>query len=143
MSRPPPSPRDAYARFYPVQTRWKDNDAYGHINNVTYLSYFDTVVSRWQIEQGMEIAQTGGMRFLVVESGCTYHAEARFPDILQAGIRVGRLGTSSVRFEIGIFREGAATACVEGFFVHVLVNPQTRPIPIPEAARTLLAGLAV
>ncbi|EIE49506.1 hypothetical protein AL036_01125 [Salipiger aestuarii] len=143
MSRRPPSPRSAYARFYPIQTRWKDNDAYGHINNVTYLSYFDTAVSLWQIEQGMEIAQEGGLRFLVVESGCTYHAEARFPDPLQAGIRVGRLGSSSVRFEIGIFRGDESTACVEGFFIHVLVNPQTRPIPIPQDARARLTALIV
>lgn len=141
MTRTPPSQRGAYARFFPIQTRWKDNDAYGHINNVTYLSYFDTVVSLWQIEQGMQIAEAGGLRFLVVESGCTYHAEARFPDRLQAGIRVGKLGTSSVRFEIGIFRDGADTACVEGFFVHVLVNPDTRPIPIPDDARARLAAL--
>lgn len=141
MSRPAPSLRAAYARFFPVQTRWQDNDTYGHINNVTYLSYFDTVVSLWQIEQGMAIGQDGALRFLVVESGCTYHAEARFPDPLQAGIRVGRLGSSSVRFDIGIFRGDEPAACVEGFFIHVLVNPQTRPIAIPQEARARLETL--
>ncbi|EEX16432.1 thioesterase superfamily protein [Citreicella sp. SE45] len=143
MTRRPPQPRSAYHAFREIQTRWKDNDTYGHINNVTYLSYFDTVVSLWQIEQGMEIAQEGGLRFLVVESGATYHAEARFPDVLHAGIRVGRLGTSSVRFEIGIFRNDEDIACVEGFFVHVAVDPDTRPTPIPDTARARLEGIMV
>ncbi len=141
MTRKPPSRREDYRAFFPIQTRWKDNDAYGHINNVVYLSYFDTVVSLWQIENGMQIAEEGGMRFLVVESGCSYHAEARFPDRLEAGIRVGKLGNSSVRFEIGIFREDDETACVEGFFVHVLVDPETRPTPIPDDERAKMQAI--
>lgn len=135
MTRNAPSPRSAYPVFLPVQTRWDDNDQYGHINNVTYLNYIDTVIALWQIEQGMDLGSDAGMRFLVVESGCTYHAEARFPDRLQAGIRVGKLGNSSARFEVGLFRNDDETACVEGFFVHVAVDAETRPMRIPEPER--------
>lgn len=143
MSRKPPATRADYRVFYPVQTRWMDNDIYGHINNVTYLAYFDTVVALWQIDNGIPVAQDGGMRFLVVESGATYHAEARFPEKLEAGIRVGHLGTSSMRFEVGIFREGQDNACVEGFFTHVAVNDETRPTPLPAEVRARIEQILV
>ena len=141
MTRRPPSPRADYAVFFPLQTRWKDMDAYGHINNVTYLSYVDTVVSLWQLEHGMGPLDPSGQRFLVAENGCTFHAEAHFPDRLEAGLRLGHLGRSSVRFEVGFFRGDAPLASSEGFLVHVLVNEAGRPVPIPDEARASLARL--
>lgn len=138
MIRQPPASRSDYRSFHPVQTRWQDNDQYGHINNVTYLEYMDTVVCQWQIEQGMDMSGESAVRYLTVESGCRYHAEARFPDALTAGLRLGKLGNSSLRFEIGLFREGEETACVEGHFVLVAVDPDSVPMPVPDRERALL-----
>ena len=91
MTRKAPSPRSAYRAFFSVQTRWDDNDLYGHINNVTYLKYIDTVVALWQTGQGVDLGADADLRYLVVESGATYHSEARFPEQLHAGLRVGGL----------------------------------------------------
>ncbi|MGR3495573.1 acyl-CoA thioesterase [Citreimonas sp.] len=141
MSRPAPGTRDAYAAFRAMPTRWNDNDEYGHINNATYLEIFDTAVSLWQIENGIALRGPGAVRFLVVESGIRYHAEAGFPDLLHAGLRVGHLGTSSVRFEIGLFRNDNHIACTEGFFTEVHAGPDGRPAPLPDALRARLAAL--
>ena len=138
MSRPPPQPRSAYRVFFPMQTRWDDNDLYGHINNVTYMKFIDTVVSRWQTGQGVDLGADADLRYLVVESGATYHSEARFPEALHAGLRIGRLGNSSVRYEVGIFREDDEIACVEGFFIQVAVDRDTRPVPVPAGLRAAL-----
>lgn len=138
MTRKPPSRRDAYRAFFPIQTRWDDNDLYGHVNNVTYLKYIDTIVALWQIGHGIDLGADADLRYLVVESGATYHSEARFPEQLHAGLRVGRLGTSSVRYEVGIFREGDESACVEGFFIQVAVDRDTRPTPVPAGLRAAL-----
>ncbi|MCR8547894.1 acyl-CoA thioesterase [Salipiger sp. P9] len=143
MTRHPPAPRTAFRSFHPVQTRWQDNDQYGHINNVTYLEYMDTVICLWQIEQGMDMSGESAVRYLTVESGCRYHAEARFPDVLTAGLRVGTLGNSSMRFEVALFREGEETACVEGHFVLVAVDPETRPMRIPDRERAILETILV
>ncbi|MBY6003181.1 acyl-CoA thioesterase [Salipiger bermudensis] len=138
MTRKAPSRRDEYRAFFPIQTRWDDNDLYGHVNNVTYLKYIDTVVALWQIGQGIDLGADADLRYLVVESGATYHSEARFPEQLHAGLRVGKLGNSSVRYEVGIFREDDEIACVEGFFIQVAVDRDTRPTPVPGALRAAL-----
>jgi acyl-CoA thioester hydrolase len=129
-----PSPREAYRAFRTITTRWMDNDPYGHMNNVVHYSLFDTAVNGWLIEQGVLDIHNGERIGLVVETGCRYFAEMAFPDIVTAGIRVARLGTSSVRYEVGLFRNDEREAAAEGFFVHVYVGPK----PLNEALRTAL-----
>ena len=122
-----------------IQTRWHDNDAYGHVNNVVYYAYFDTVINRYLIEHGLDIATSPAIG-VCVESRCEYLLPAAFPDALQAGLRVGKLGKSSVRYEIGIFKSGRL--CARGHFVHVFVDrQQRRPTPIPQMLREALARL--
>lgn len=119
-----------------------DNDLYGHMNNVVHYSLFDTAVNGWLIEQGVLDIHAGGQIGLVVETGCRYHAELAFPDVVNAGIRVGRLGGSSVRYEVGLFRNGEDSAAAEGFFVHVYVDRQTRrPKPLNADLRAALEPL--
>lgn len=141
MSRQLPGTRAAYCAFFPIATRWKDMDAYGHLNNAAYLSYLDTAVTLWQLGAGMEIYRPGGLRFLAAQNGCTYHAEARFPDVLHAGVRCGHLGRSSARFEVGFFRNDDDLACAEGFIVHVSVDGNTRPEPIPDRFRPVIEAI--
>jgi acyl-CoA thioester hydrolase len=113
-----------------------DNDVYGHLNNVVHYSLFDTAVSGWLLEQGLIDPHRGEQIGLVVETGCRYFTELSFPDIVTAGIRVAKLGTSSVRYEIGLFRNDEDTAAAEGFFVHVYVDRATRrPQPLHERLR--------
>ncbi|WP_127520832.1 thioesterase family protein [Mesorhizobium sp. Z1-4] len=119
-----------------------DNDLYGHMNNVVHYSLFDTAVNGWLIEQGVLDIHAGGQIGLVVETGCRYHAELAFPDKVNAGIRVGRLGGSSVRYEVGLFRNDEDSAAAEGFFVHVYVDRQTRrPKPLNADLRAALEPL--
>jgi acyl-CoA thioester hydrolase len=140
--RPQRLARDAFAVFRPITTRWMDNDVYGHVNNVHYYSYFDTAVNGWLIEQGLLNVAASGIVGLVVETGCTYFASVAFPDALDAGIRVSRLGRSSVRYEVGIFRAGESEAAAQGHFVHVYVERTTqRPVEIPAATRAALNRL--
>jgi acyl-CoA thioester hydrolase len=141
MTRTPPGTRADYGAFQALQTRWNDNDEYGHMNNATYLELFDTAVSLWQMENGIVLRGPDAVRLLVVESGIRYHAEAGFPDRLHAGLRLGHLGKSSLRFEIGLFRNDDDTACTEGFFTEVHTGPDGRPAPIPDDLRTVLATL--
>lgn len=141
MSRPAPSLRSDYVAFYSLPTRWADNDEYGHMNNGTYLSLFDTALSLWQIDQGIAIQGPDAARFLVVENGCRYHKEAGFPDLLHAGLRIGHLGRSSLRFDIGLFRNEESEACTEGFFAQVLVDAHGQPSPIPDSMRRLYEKL--
>lgn len=131
--RPQPLPRSAYRRFVPLTTRWLDNDAYGHLNNVVYYGLFDTAVNGLLIEAGaLDIAQ-GPVVGYVVETHCNYFAPLAFPQRLEAGVRVGRVGGSSVRYEIGIFAAGAAETAARGHFVHVYVDRLTeRPVALPE-----------
>lgn len=137
-----PNRRSAYKIFRTVATRWSDNDIYGHMNNVVHYSLFDTAVNGFLIEHGVLDMKQGAEIFLVVETGCRYFAEMAFPDLVSAGIRVGRLGSSSVRYEIGLFRNEDETAAAEGFFVHVNVDRITRrPVPFADAARRLLEPL--
>ncbi|MBV2358753.1 acyl-CoA thioesterase [Thalassococcus sp. CAU 1522] len=143
MSRPAPSPRGAYTAFRVLPTRWDDNDAYGHMNNATYYALFDTAISLWQMENGVPITGPQANRFLVVESGCRYHAETGFPDTIHAGLRLGHLGQSSIRLEVGLFANDAAIACAEGFFAQVLTGDDGRPRPIPQAVRSIFETLRI
>jgi len=138
--RSSPSHREHYRVFRSITTRWMDNDVYGHLNNVVHYSLFDTAVSGWLLEQGLIDPHQGEQIGLVVETGCRYFAELSFPDTVTAGMRVAKLGTSSVRYEIGLFRNDDATAAAEGFFVHVYVDRTTRrPQPLHERLRQALA----
>jgi len=135
--------RSAFRLFRPIATRWMDNDAYGHVNNVHYYSYFDTAVNGWLIDEGLLDFTRSPVVGLVVETGCTYFESVAFPERLEAGIGVAHLGRSSVRYVIGIFKEGAELAAAQGHFVHVYVDRATqRPVDIPartrEALRTLV-----
>ena len=143
MSGPRPRGRDGYPAFRTITTRWMDNDPYGHMNNVVHYSLFDTAVNGWLIEQGVLDIHGGEQIGLVVETGCRYHAELAFPDMVHAGIRVGRLGGSSVRYEVGLFRNDEEGAAAEGFFVHVYVDRLTRrPKPLNDGLREALERLA-
>jgi acyl-CoA thioester hydrolase len=134
--------RRAYPYFRTIQTRWMDNDAYGHINNVTYYSYFDTIVNEHLIrEAGLDIARDPAIG-LVVETGCTFRKPLAFPDTIDAGMRVMHVGNSSVTYEIGLFRAGDDEPAATGRFVHVWVDRSTqRPVPIPPAIRAALQPL--
>lgn len=136
--------RGDYRAFVPMTTRWADNDAYGHINNVAYYSFVDTAVNQLLIERGLLDVEQSQAIGVVAESGCRYHASATYPDVIHAGVRVGRLGTSSVRYEVGLFRNDEDEAVAEAFFVHVFVTRDTRrPTPIAQALRDYLAVLVV
>ena len=136
--------RAAYGHFRQVPTRWMDNDVYGHVNNVVYYSYFDTVVNLFLVQEGQLDFLGGPVIGIVAESMCRFRRALSYPEIIDAGLRVGRLGNSSVRYEIGLFRAGDDEAAADGHFVHVFVDRQTRrPTPIPPAMRAALAGIAV
>lgn len=141
--RVPPSTRDAYRAFRTIPTRWMDNDVYGHLNNVVHYSMFDTAINGWLIDRGVLDHLSGERIGLVVETGCRYHGEMGFPDVVTAGLRVARLGTSSVRYEVGLFRNEDGRASAEGFFVHVYVDRATRrPVPMLERLRSTLEAIA-
>lgn len=136
--------RDAFAHFMPLATRWMDNDVYGHVNNVQYYSFFDTAVNHYLITSGWLDIHQGEVVGLVVETKCTYHASVAFPDELDIGLRVERLGNSSVRYGIGIFRKGESEAAAEGYFVHVYVNrADNAPVKVPADLRMVLEPLLV
>lgn len=140
--KPVPQTRDAYAAFRTINTRWMDNDVYGHVNNVVYYSWFDTAVNAWLIEQGVLDIHGGQTIGLVIETQCNYFAPLAFPQSVDAGIRVGRLGSSSVRYEVGLFAQGEPTAAAQGHFVHVYVDRHTRrPVPLPQPLRSALHAL--
>jgi len=142
--RPLPELRSAYRHFRTITTRWMDNDVYGHVNNVQHYSYFDTVVNGYLIAQGALDPQTSPVIGLVVETQCNYFESITFPDDVQAGLRVARLGSSSVRYEVGLFRGDAARAAAQGHFVHVYVDRVTRlPAALPEALTRALAPLVI
>lgn len=142
--RAPRSTRADYRAFREITTRWMDNDVYGHVNNVVYYSYFDTAVNRYLVEAGVLDFRASPVVGLVVETQCRYASPIAFPDLVTAGIRVAQLGTSSVRYEIGLFRDADETASAEGHFIHVYVERATnRPVPLPAALRQALAPLLV
>ena len=126
MHRSAPENRNAYRHFQSIPTRWMDNDVYGHVNNVVYYSYFDTVVNQYLIEQHALNIETSKVIGLVVETQCQYFASITFPDVVHAGLRVANLGNSSVRYEIGLFRNDEQAAAAQGYFIHVYVNRATR-----------------
>jgi acyl-CoA thioester hydrolase len=144
MSKPGANSREDYRYFRPIQTRWMDNDVYGHVNNVNYYSYFDTAVNGYLLAQGVLDYERGETIGLVVETQCNYFAPIAFPDVIEAGVRVTRLGGSSVRYEVGLFREGEPLAAAQGHFVHVYVGRETRrPVTMSEALRAVLVPLVV
>ena len=143
MARPEPFERSAFRCFRPLQTRWADNDAYGHMNNVVHYALFDTAINGWLIEEGLLDLADGETVGLVVETGCSYFAEMAFPDRIEAGIAVTRIGTSSVTYSIGLFANGGASAAAQGHFTHVYVDRASRrPKPLDGAWRTRLEAIA-
>lgn len=140
--RSPPSLRVHYAHFLTVQTRWMDNDLYGHVNNVTYYSYFDSVVNRYLIDPGGLDIHAGSTVGFVVESHCRFHKPFAYPEDIDAGLRVSKLGASSVRYELALFGRNEDKARADGHFVHVFVDRATqRPAPMPAKLREALARL--
>ncbi|GAC1321081.1 MAG: thioesterase family protein [Thermoleophilaceae bacterium] len=145
--RPPltdqiPEARERYAHRLAIPTRWKDNDVYGHVNNTDYYSFFDTVINAWLIEQGGLDIAAGEVIGLCAESHCSYHAALSFPETVEAALRVSRLGRSSVRYEIGLFRPDTVEPAATGWFVHVFVNrSDRRPVEIPPPLRAALERL--
>lgn len=143
FSRQPPASRSAYRFFRAIPTRWLDNDAYGHMNNAVHYTLFDTTVNCWLIDQGcLDIAHGKRMGY-VVETGCRYFGEMAYPDTIHSGLRVAHIGASSVRYEIGLFRNDDQQASAEGFFVHVYVDRATRrPTPVDAKLRAALEAIA-
>lgn len=136
------SPRQAYPHYMPLATRWMDNDVFGHVNNVQYYSYFDTAVNHYLIKSGWLDIHNGEVVGLVVETKCSYAASVAFPDELDIGLRVEKVGNSSVRYGIGIFRRGEELAAAEGYFVHVYVDRKSNtPVRVPEDLREILQPL--
>ena len=141
--RPQAEPRDAYRAFRTITTRWMDNDQYGHVNNVVYYSWFDTAVNAHLIEQGVLDTAVGTVIGFVVETQCHYFAPLAFPETVHAGLRVARLGTSSVRYEVALFGGEAPLAAAQGHFVHVYVDRASRrPAALPAPLRAALQDLA-
>jgi acyl-CoA thioester hydrolase len=141
-ARPTPHHRNSYRAFRAIPTRWADNDMYGHVNNVVYYSWFDTAVNAHLIEQGALDLQNGAAIGFVVETHCNYFAPLAFPQTVEAGIRVAQSGSSSVRYEIALFAQGATHAAAQGHFVHVYVDRQTqRPVPLPPALQAVVESL--
>lgn len=134
--------RGGYPHFLTIPTRWMDNDIYGHVNNVVYYSYFDTVINAYLIRAGGLDIQDGTVIGVCAESACRYHEGFTFPEPVEAGLRVAHLGSRAVRYEIGLFKAGAEEASAEGHFVHVFVaRKDMKPVAIPESIRTALEQL--
>jgi acyl-CoA thioester hydrolase len=142
VSGAPLAGRDSYRAWRTISTRWSDNDVYGHVNNVVYYAWFDTAVNAWLIEAGLLDGAAGDPVGLVVETGCRYARSLSYPQDVEVGLAVERLGVSSVRYRLGVFAKGADEAAAEGFFVHVYVDRATRrPVPLPEEWRERLAQI--
>ncbi len=142
IDRAQPRPRTDFAVFRSISTRWADNDAYGHVNNVVYYAWFDTVVNAHLVESGLLDIERSPSIGLVVETRCHYFAPLAFPQTVELGLQVARLGQTSVRYEIGVFAEGALYSAAHGHLVHVYVDRSTRqPTPLPTALRARLQSL--
>ncbi len=142
--REEPALRSDFPHLLTLSTRWADVDVYGHVNNVVYYSYFDTVVNEHLIAHGVLDPQASAVIGLAVETRCTYFRSLTFPAPVVAGMRVAKLGSSSVRYEIALFQGEDARAAAQGHFVHVYVDRASqRPVPLPEAVRRVLEPLAV
>ncbi len=134
--------RADYVHFQPITTRWHDNDVYGHVNNVVYYGYFDSAVNAYLIEQGGLDIHEGKVVGFVISSSCDYFASIAFPERIEVGLRVAKLGNSSVQYELAIFKQGEEQACAAGRFVHVFVDrASNRPVSIPTALRESMARL--
>ncbi len=143
-AKPVPLTRSGFSVFRDIPTRWMDVDIYGHVNNVQYLSFFDTAVNGWYVDEGLLDPARSEEIFLVVETGCQYFAEFVFPERVTAGIGIERIGSSSVVYTIALFKEGQQSAAAQGRFVHVLVDRDNRrPTPIREEMRTALSRLLI
>lgn len=141
MKKPHPPIRSDYPVFRAITTRWMDVDSYGHVNNVEYLSYFDTSVNGWYLENDLIDMVSGQEIFLVVETSCSYLGEIKFPDLVHAGLKVEKIGNSSVSYDIALFRNDDISACAHGRFVHVLVDRESRKsIPLGARHRRLFAS---
>lgn len=144
MSKPQRPSLQDYRYFLPITTRWKDNDIYGHVNNVTYYAYFDTVANHYLVEEGGLNIHDDPVVGFVVNSGCNYYAPIAFPDQLKGGLRVNRLGNSSVEYGIAIFKEGEEQAVADGHFVHVFVDKASnRSVAIPKTIKAALEKITV
>lgn len=142
MSRPARPNRAQFRHFTQISTRWSDNDIYGHTNNSVYYFWFDTAVNEYLIRAGALDIHAGGVIGLVVETGCAYFAPTAFPDLIHAGVRVDHIGTSSVRYAVGLFANDEDAAAAAGHFTHVYVDRETRrPVPLPDALRTALEAI--
>jgi acyl-CoA thioester hydrolase len=143
IDRPSPLQRADFAAFMPITTRWMDHDVYGHINNVTYYSFFDTAINSWLIAQGVLDVEQGSVIGLVVHTQCHYFEPLQFPQPIEAGLCVKHVGTSSVRYAVGIFAQEAVGTAAHGEFVHVYVDRVHRkPVPLPQALRTVLQSIS-
>jgi acyl-CoA thioester hydrolase len=142
--RPTPLGREAFARFVPVSTRWSDNDPYGHINNVAYYSFFDSAVNAILVEAGLLDPASSKVIGLVVENSCVFFASLAFPEPIEVGVAVARLGRTSVQYRVSAFKVGAPLAAAQGRYTHVYVERATqRPVPIPDGHRRLMESLRV
>ena len=142
VKRAPPRPRADYRWFTTITTRWGDNDAYGHVNNVVYYAWFDSAVNQWLVGQGLLDIAAGDPIGLVAETGCRYVAPLSFPGDIDVGLRVERIGTSSVTYGLGVFARGSDDAAAEGHFTHVLVGrADRRPVALPANWREKLERL--
>ncbi|WP_316862091.1 thioesterase family protein [uncultured Cohaesibacter sp.] len=140
--RKAPDHRRDYVEFMELQTRWSDNDVFGHINNMVYYSLFDTAISSWLVNNGILNLHKDRQVSVIAQNGCTYFSEVAFPDKLTAGLRICHIGHSSVRYELGLFRNEEENASAEGHFVHVYLNALTRkPEVIGEPLRVVLSRL--
>ncbi len=134
--------RSDFKWFSTVTTRWMDNDSYGHVNNVIYYSWFDTAVNQFLIANGVLDIENSPVIGLVIETQCNYFAPLAFPDRIAIGIRVAKLGNSSVRYEVGVFREDEEKVSAQGHFVHVYVSRETRrPVSLPDNLRAVLQSI--
>lgn len=144
MSKQEPDHRSSYPYIAPITTRWMDNDVYGHVNNVTYYSYFDTIANLYLIEEGGLDIHNGEIVGFVVNSGCSYFAPIAYPEKIEGALRINKLGNSSVEYGIAIFKQGEEQAVAQGHFVHVFVNKETnKPVSIPDTLRAALRKIAM
>jgi len=135
--------RREFRHLHPISTRWDDNDVYGHVNNVRYFAFFDTAINAWLIREGALDVERGDVIGVCAESHCAYTAAIAFPDAVEVGLRTAHLGTSSVRYELAVFRDGDEESAATGWFVHVFVDRATRrQVPIPAQLRAALERLS-
>ena len=142
-TRQPPGRRAGYRWFHAITTRWMDNDVFQHVNNVHYFSYFDTAITYYELSESVVGLLEGPVHCVVAEVSCRYHSSLSFPDRVTVGVRVANVGRSSVRYEVGVFRNDDDVAAAEGYFVHVFVERGSqRPVSIPDDARAKLHRIA-